>query len=164
MACGQQLGVHPYVEAASRCAECGGQDEGTDDVFGEEVVFHGLAAHLKAKGVDEDGVGAQVGRLRSFTPSCTRMVPPEVKEVDVQEEAFEAEQARQHKVKGPYVVSMSMRTSVRCLHLVGGCWRQPGVTYFKYEDLEVQPRVQAVLAEWFRGQHGSSGRKGGERI
>ena len=45
------------------------------------------------------------------------------------------EQARQHKVKGPYVVSMSMRTSVRCLHLVGGCWRQPGVGYFKYEDL-----------------------------
>ena len=29
--------------------------EGTDDVFGE-VVFDGLAAHLKAKGVDEDGV------------------------------------------------------------------------------------------------------------
>ena len=53
----------------------------------------------------------------------------------MQEEAFEVEQARQHKVKGPYVVSMSMRTSVRCLHLVGGCWRQPGVTYFKYEDL-----------------------------
>ena len=63
------------------------------------------------------------------------MVPPEVKEVDVQEEAFEVEQARQHKVKGPFVVSMSMRTSVRCLHLVGGCWRQPGVTFFKYEDL-----------------------------
>ena len=59
--------------------------EGTDDVFGEEVVFDGLAAHLKAKGVDEDGVRAQVGRLRSFAPSCIRMVPPEVKEVDVQE-------------------------------------------------------------------------------
>ena len=38
-------------------------------------------------------------------------------------------------MKGPDVVSMSMRTSVRCLHLVGRCWRQPGVTYFKYEDL-----------------------------
>ena len=70
------------------------EEEGTDDVLGEEVVFDGLAAHLKAKGVDEDGVRAQVGRLRSFAPSCIRMVPPEVKEVDVQEEAFEAEQAR----------------------------------------------------------------------
>ena len=48
--------------------------EGTDDVFGEEVVFDGLAAHLKAKGVDEDGVRAQVGRLRSFAPSCIRVV------------------------------------------------------------------------------------------
>ena len=109
--------------------------EGTDDVFGEEVVFDGLAAHLKAKGVGDDGVRARVGRLRSFAPSCIRMVPPEVKEVDVQEEAFEVEQARQHKVKGPCVVSMSMRTSVRCLHLVGGCWRQPGVGFLKYEDL-----------------------------
>ena len=63
-----------------------------------------------------------------FAPSCIRMVPPEVQEVDVQEEAFEVEQARQHKVKGPYVVSMSMRTSVRYLHLVGGCWRLVWVT------------------------------------
>ena len=106
-----------------------------NDVCGEEVVFDGLAAHLKAKGVDEDRVRAQVGRPRSFAPSCIRMVPPEVKEVDVQEEAFEVEQARQHEVKGPYVVSMSVRTRVRCLHLVGGCWRQPGVGYFQYEDL-----------------------------
>ena len=139
MACGQQLGVHPYVEAVGiRCAQntvakAIKEFEDTDDVFGE--VFDGLAAHLKAKGVDEDGVRAQVGRLRSFAPSCIRMVPPEVKEVDVQEEAFEVEQARQHMAKGPCVVSMSMRTSVRCLHLVGGCWRQPGVGYLKYEDL-----------------------------
>ena len=123
------------LDAQNAVAKAIKEYEGTDDVFGEAVVFDGLAAHLKAKGVDEDGVRAQVGRLRSFTPSCIRMVPPEVKEVDVQEEAFEVEQARQHKVKGPHVVSMSMRKSVRCLHLVGGCWRQPVVGYLKYEDL-----------------------------
>ena len=123
------------IDAQNAVAKAIKEYEGNDDVFGEEVVFDGLAAHLKAKGVDGDSVRAQVGRLRSFAPSCIRMVPSEVKEVDVQEEGFEVEQARQHKVKGPYVVSMSMRTGVRCLHLVGGCWRQPGVTYFKYEDL-----------------------------
>ena len=44
--------------------------EGANDVFGEKVIFDGLAAPLKAKGVDEDGVHAQS------------------KEVDAQEEAF----------------------------------------------------------------------------
>ena len=123
------------LDAQNAVAKAIKEYEGTDDVFGEEMVFDGLAAHLKAKGVDEDGARAQVGRLRSFAPSCIRMVPPEVKEVDVQEEAFEVEQAGQHKVKGPYVVSVSMRARVRFLHLVGGCWRQPGVDYLKYEDL-----------------------------
>ena len=38
-------------------------------------------------------------------------------------------------MKGLYGVSVSIKARVSCLHLVGGCWRQPGVDYLMYEDL-----------------------------
>ena len=112
---------------------------------------------------------AACGLLR--LPSCIRVVPFEVKEVDVQEEAFEVEQARQHEAKGPLrgvdVNEDKCSLPSRGWRMLAPAWcGSPQVRRLgaHRRRLEVQPRVQAVLAEWCRGHRGSGGRKGGERI
>ena len=125
MACEQQLGLRPYVVAVRpRCAERGGQGDPGVRGHRRPLGGGGLRRRLRAPQVQKGGRGRR---------SCAGGLPAVFCASLHSHGPARGEGSR--RAGGPYVVSMSMRTSVRCFHLVGGCWRQPGEGHLKYEDL-----------------------------
>jgi hypothetical protein len=106
------------------------------DVLGEEVIYEGLRKHLVDKGVAPGVVESQVRTLRSFKPLAegAQEVESKLEIAETLVQDAEASEAANHEQIGPYIVSISMRAQVRCLHKVRGCWRRAGIDFANFED------------------------------
>ena len=154
----QYIRTRLATDAQNAVAKAIKEYEGNDDVSGEEVVFDGLAAHLKAKGVDEDSVRAQVGRARGEGSRRARG--------GVRGGAGEAAQG-EGSLRGVDVNEDKCSLPSPGWRMLAPAWgdllQVRGLGTHR-RRLRVEPRTQAVLAELFHGHRGSSARKGGERI
>jgi hypothetical protein len=120
-------------------------------LFDETGLLEGLVAHLTARGFSEGDALAQaeVLRLPGYAASDAAAAAP-ANDAAAAAEAFcvgpvggrsaEERYAEPDTFKdGTLVVSLSVRSGLRCLHKVGGCWRRPGVDYQRFQVLSLPP-------------------------
>ena len=81
-------------------------------------------------------VESQVRTLRSFKPLAegAQEVESKLEFAETLVQDAEASEAANNEQIGPYIVSISMRAQVRCLHKVRGCWRRAGIDFANFED------------------------------
>ncbi len=122
---------------------------GEDDPIGDRHNLEELRTHLKVRGVapsEEDRViealvvypnGAPAKTIwpEGLSAEAGASAPATADEniglkVAVGEEADIADPPT-----SGYVISISKKRDIRCLHLIGACYRQPGISYLRYEHL-----------------------------
>ena len=130
------------------------------DLLGEDEVMEALKKRLKERSVPDDRVKNQIKRLR-FQWEAYRMeqegcmsargrriqespteIVPEV--VDLEDLELSSDETRISYGMGTYILSVVGRSKRRTLHVIGGCYRVPGVDY---RDFVVVGDVRPQLAE-----------------
>ena len=131
--------------------------ENVGKTFDEEEILESLARHLRGKEVSEDDINSQLTKLRSSRSSQEEgarsplpVAPPsetcgegelegrleeEVPVLCAETSRLTAPQLPLVNAMGQYVVSIQGKSGFRRLHLVGACFRVPGVDYLQYELL-----------------------------
>ena len=132
-----------------------GKDVGK--TFDEEEILEALSRHLRGKEVSEDDIDAQLNRLRLRWSSRDGEARSPLSVIATSEGSDEGETEARHEEEvpvfcaetsrlaapqlplenamGKYVVSIQGKSGFRRLHLVGACFRVPGVDYLRYELL-----------------------------
>ena len=123
---------------------------GGEDIFGEELVVQELRAFALKRGMEETGVFKccdELERCRKLCSLLSEPVPPqsdddlvEVVEGNEDQDVDEPPGGWPILSKGARVVSLTKGEGERTLHVVGKCWRVPGVHYSKFcvlDDEEV---------------------------
>ena len=131
------------------------------DLLGEDEVMEALKKRLKERSVPDDRVRNQIKRLRfqweayrmeqegcmsargrRIQESPTEIVPvPEA--VDLEDLELSSDETRTSYGMGTYILSVVRRSKRRTLHVIGGCYRVPGVDY---RDFVVVGDVRPQLA------------------
>ena len=133
------------------------------DIVDESKLRDEIAAYLTAKGVGAEVIAEQLERLRWFRgPSVVGRSDPLSSLVgtgpllldEELEDGFGAETVRPDMIMedapgacahlpaefvGQYAVSISGKSKHRCLHLLGGCHRSPGLHYEDFELFDSRP-------------------------
>ncbi len=126
---------------------------GKEDPIGEGDVLQQLREAMEARGMDDLAIQSAVKGITTFTPyqgapfglnmELKSTEPNQVHRPDptVVGGSAASTEAAQAKPCGPdewppsrgFVISLSRKRGLRCLHLIGKCYRQPGVHYRNYE-------------------------------
>ena len=119
------------------------------DLLGEDEILGSLKSRLLERGVKEDRAKDQLKRLR-FQLEAYRMEqegclsararrlqeesPTEIaaEDVDLDEMELTAEEAFTTYPLGTFIMSIVGRSKRRTLHVIGGCYRVPGVDYREF--------------------------------
>ncbi len=153
-----------------------------DDPIGDRHNLEDLRAHLKVRGVTPSEEDRIVTALVVYpSGSSAKMLWPEglsaeagasasaAADENVGQNAAVCEEAGVSDVPtSGYVISVSQKRNIRCLHLIGACYRQPGISYLRFECLGDDCPPPTAYDTYCRGcwsgdSHPSGGRASGDK-
>ncbi len=149
---------------------------GGQDPIGDGPNLDGLRAHLKRRGANQetedrviaaltiypngpiDHIAWPKGPAAETAPSITQAVGENVGNAAGDEEA-----TSQEAPTSGYIISISIKKQIRCLHLLGACYRQPGIHYAHYEHQGDELPGPAASDTYCRGCWGGGARPSGSQ-
>ncbi len=148
-----------------------------NDPIGDRHNLDDPHAHLKVRGVTQDAEGRIISTLVVYpNGSPGNVLWPEglaaeaatstsaAADENVGQNAAESEEVEtSDPPTSGYVISISRKKNIRCLHLIGACYRQPGVSYLNFESLGDDCPPPTAYDTYCRGCWGGDSRPSGGR-
>jgi len=108
------------------------------DPVGDETSLEAIAAFLKGRGVNDDGISEQLRRLRYFARGKAAAAGGRSDAGPVQASGG-VEDAEDAEMSLPYFVVVTRRAGIRRLHRLGGCSTRPGPGAPHFEEFAKLP-------------------------
>ena len=101
------------------------------DWLGEQEVLAQLRKHLLDEGLETTAAEDVIDNLRFFQKTGACYDPATIAEAAVEAESRDSSVAvvegLEEDGSPKFFVSISLRSKLRCVHRVNGCWREPGL-------------------------------------